>query len=145
MNNLTTRITDILSQGKSVVLVGPTGSGKTFWVQNTLIPHLESLGKKVEYLKNGATLPKWSPDIVICDEVETLFDRDYLEEKVSRDYYSDEYLKTISGWYKNYSRLPVSTLFVTTRNEPNWIKNLIANMHQADWDNRDITVLKFER
>ena len=44
---------------------------------------------------------------------------------------------------KKYSQLPVSTLFVVTRNESDQIENLLQNFHKADWDNRDIAVFEF--
>ncbi len=127
------------------MLVGPSDSGKTFWAKNTLIPYLETSGKKVEYLKDGSELPKELLNVVICDEVEILFDQEYLQGNSAEKYYTDEYLNKVRGWYKSYSQLPMSTLFITTRNEPNQIDNLLQNFHKADWDNRDIVVLKFEK
>jgi len=141
---LTIKITDLLVQPKSVVLVGETNSGKTHWIKNTLIPHLRSLGKQVEYLRDGNELTKQSPDIVICDEAETLFDKKYLQNNKS-DYYSPEYLKKVQDWQKNYSKLPAATLFAITRNQPEQIANLVANFKQADWDNRPVIVFEFTK
>lgn len=145
MDNLLRKITDVLSQHKSAVLVGATDSGKTYWIQHTLIPYLEFSGKKVEYLKHGSELPKGSPDIVICDEVETLSDKDYLQGENTEDYYTEEYLNKVRGWYKNYSQMPASTLFVITRNKPHQVENLIQNFKKSDWDNREVVVIKFEK
>ena len=145
MDNLLFKITENLLKQKYVVLVGSSDSGKTFWVKNTIIPYLEASGKKVEYLKDGSELPKESPDVVICDEVETLFDQEYLKGDNTEEYYTDEYLDKVNGWYKNYAELPMSTLFVVTRNKPNQVENLLQNFHKADWDDRDIVVLKFEK
>ena len=35
--------------------------------------------------------------------------------------------------------------FANARNKPDQIKNLVDNMHQADWDNRDIAVIEFKK
>jgi|SRR3989344_136572 len=145
MTDLLSVISKNLARHKSIVLVGPTDSGKTYWVKNTLIPHLESAGRKVEYLSDGSSLPEGSPEIVICDEVETLFDQDYLRGDNPEDYYTKEYLDKVKAWYGHYAQLPSATLFVITRNEPGQIENLIQNFHQADWDGREVTVLKFEK
>jgi len=145
MDDLLTKVSNILLQLKSVVLVGPTQSGKTHWIKNNLIPNLESMGKSVEYLKDGHEISKDLADIVICDEVETLFDKKYLQNG-DENYYTEEYLNTVRNkWYKNYSTLPASTLFVITRNEPSHINNLFQNFRRADWDNREIEILKFEK
>lgn len=145
MDNLLTKILDTLAQPKSVVLIGATDSGKTYWIQNTLLPHLEALGARAEYLKDGSKLPHESSTVVICDEVETLFDKDFLQAQSEESHYTQKYLNKIDGWYKNYSKLPIGTLFVITRNQPDEIENLLQNFKQADWDNREITVVKFER
>lgn len=143
MDNLEQTIIDEL-RFRSIILVGPTDSGKTYWVQNTLIPFLESSGQKVEYLKDGDQSLAGTPDVVVCDEVETLFDEEYLQGETPEPYYTNEYLTKVRRWFANYSLLPQKTIFIVTRNESDQIKNLVDNMHQADWDNRDVTVLKFE-
>ena len=130
---------------RSVVLVGPTDSGKTYWVRNTLIPYLESSGQKVEYLKDGDQPLSGTPNVVVCDEVEVLFDEKYLQGNNPEPYYTDEYLTKVHHWFANYSLLPQKTIFIVTRNQPDQIQNLVDNMRQADWDNRDVTVLKFEK
>lgn len=38
-------ITDEILKGNSVAVVGVSGSGKTHWIQNTLIPKLQKLNK----------------------------------------------------------------------------------------------------
>lgn len=145
MDSLLAKVSDILIQSKSVVLVGPTNSGKTYWIKNILIPYLESVGQIVEYLKDGHEILKSSPNIAVCDEVETLFDQEYLQNG-NENYHTKEYLNTVRNkWYKNYSKLPASTLFVITRNEPDQINNLLQNFKNADWDNREIQILKFEK
>lgn len=144
MNDLAQKILEEL-RFKSVVLVGPTDSGKTYWVQNTLIPYLESQGQKVEYLKDGDQSVAGSPDVVICDEVEVLFDEKYLQGNNLEPYYTDEYLTKVHRWFANYSLLSQKTIFIVTRNQPDQVKNLVDHMHQTDWDNRDLSVLEFKK
>ena len=142
MNDLHITIANILLQSKSVVLVGLADSGKTTWVKNTLIPYLESIGKSVQYLKDGDKFPKKLKDIIICDEVETLFDKEYLQSKNRKNYYTDKYLTRVLEWHKKYSKLPAETLFIITRNEQNQIDNLLKNFKRADWDNREILTIQ---
>jgi hypothetical protein len=143
MNNLVIEITKDLLEQKSVALVGATDSGKTYWIKSKLIPHIQSLGKNVEYLENGDKLPSEASDIVICDEAETFSDKEYVQER-NENQYSPEYEKKVLDiWHKNYSKLPASTLFVITRNTPKQIDNLSQNFKTADWDNREIVVVKF--
>ncbi|MEK7645768.1 MAG: hypothetical protein AAB374_01535 [Patescibacteria group bacterium] len=140
MINLLSEITELLLENKSIVLVGSSNSGKTYWIKNTLIPYLESQGKEVRYLEDGDAKITDSADIVICDETETLFDEDFLQDKNT-----EEYLNKVNRWYKNYSELPASTLFVVTRNESDQIENLLQNFNKADWDGRDVVVLRFKK
>ena len=141
-------ISDLVNKlvvNNTVALVGPTNSGKTYWVKNILIPHLESLGKKVEYLKDGDMLPEFQDSIVISDEAETMFDAKYLQGNKVDDYYAKEYLEKVDGWYKNYTKLPSSTLFIITRNSVDQIENLVKNFHTADWDGRNIFTIRFNK
>jgi hypothetical protein len=74
-----------------------------------------------------------------------LFDEKYLQGDSLEPYNSNDYLKKVHRWFSKYSILPRQTVFVITRNKADQIKNLVDNMHQADWDNRDVTVLEFKK
>jgi len=52
MTELTNNIYREISAGKSVLLVGPTNSGKTWYIKNTLIPFLNEKKIKVNYFEN---------------------------------------------------------------------------------------------
>ena len=145
-NDLLSKVAENLLQHRSVALVGMTNSGKTYWVRHELIPHLEKMGKTVVYLRDGSEVPQSSSDVVVCDEAETMFDEKFLHDHVGdvENYYSQEYFAKVRLWHHNYARLIPSTLFVITRNKPEDIDNLVQNFHNADWDNRDLVVLKFE-
>jgi hypothetical protein len=134
MKGLAEKIVEAL-QSRSVVLVGPSDSGKTYWLQHSFIPYLESQGMTVAYLKDGDAAFSGSPDVVVCDEAETMFDEPA----------TGKYLDKVRRWFAKYSLLPQRTVFVISRNTPKQIKNLIDNMHRADWDDRDIQVLEFKR
>ena len=133
-------ISENLINNESAVLIGPSDAGKTYWAQNTLIPYLKSLGKKVCYLKDGDAPLDESAEIVICDEVETFFDKDYLQSKSTKPYYDQEYIEKVHGWHKKYSALPNGTLFIVTRNDVDEVENLVENFYKADWDKRNISV-----
>jgi hypothetical protein len=144
MEDLLKEVINKLINHESVILVGPTDSGKTHWIENVLIPHLKLLGKTPQYLKDGDALPEVGSDIVICDEVETLFDEACLKDKSLKKYYNEEYLEKVRKWYENYAQLPKSTMYVITRNAQKQINNLVKNFHNADWDNRPISVIEFK-
>ena len=144
MDNLTIKIKNLLARNKSVVLVGPSDSGKTYWLKNVFIPQIKSVGMRAKYLENSGAPYKKSSGIVICDEVETLFDERYLQRGHKKPYYEAKYLEKVGKWFKRYSTLPPSTLFVITRNTKDQVKNLMSNFHRADWDNRQITILEFK-
>ena len=145
MDNLLPLIAENLLQHRSVVLVGLTDAGKTYWIKNDLIPYLEAAGKSVAYLRDGSESPEEPADIVICDEAETLFDEESLQRGDAMNYYSGEYLGKVHRWHQNYASFPPATLFVITRNKADQIENLVRNFRHADWDGRDLVVFKFER
>jgi ABC-type multidrug transport system ATPase subunit len=140
MKNLLAEISNKLINHESVVLIGPSDAGKTYWAKNILIPYLESRGKKVCYLEDGDAPLNESAEIVICDEVETLFDEAYFQSKSTEPYYSKEYLEKVHRWHKKHSALPNGTLFIITRNYVDQVENLFKNFHKADWDGRTISV-----
>jgi hypothetical protein len=143
---LTTQISDLLKQEKSVVLVGPIDSGKSYWVEHELIQELEK-NKKVEYFKEARDIKETEADIFIFDEVETLFDRKFLEDRHPEEnpYYLPSYLEKVKSWHENYKKLDKPSLYIITRNSEEEIDYLVQNFTRTDWDGREISVFGFEK
>ncbi len=129
--------------GESVGVVGPSDSGKTYWVMNSLIPELEARGKKVFYAPDGDTEVS-DCDIVIFDEVETLFDKDRLEEQsgTSEPYYSEKYLEKVKRWQENYASRKEPALYVISRPAKD-VDYLVKNLSQPEWSSRPISMYPF--
>jgi hypothetical protein len=142
MSEESTIISEIL-KGNSVVVVGPTGSGKTYWVQNTLIPKLQELNKSVSYSKDGFSNPP-KGDVTIFDESETLFDADRLEKSHSDapPYYSEKYLKQVHDWHKMCASHDEPSIYIISR-QPEDVQFLVDNFYKSDWDNRNLKVFSF--
>ncbi|MDP1718945.1 MAG: hypothetical protein Q8L24_00780 [bacterium] len=146
MTDLVSKISELLLRNKSALLVGPSDSGKTYWVENELIPSLKQ-NHKVVLFKDAEAIQNKQGDIFIFDEAETLFDQSFLEElhPDKRPYYSIEYLDRVRGWYKLYAQFSGATLFVISRNNSAEVDNLVQNFKRADWDDRVIVTFKFEK
>jgi len=119
------------------LLVGPTDSGKTRYIKNTLIPFLREKKMRVIYfsdpdfiqeLDNGA-------DVFVVDEVETLLDQDFLVtcSKDSEPYYSDEYLAKVKVWHDKLGELSAPSIFILTRNKQEEINNIVDKLKVMDW------------
>jgi len=136
-------IIDDIQNNISVVIVGPSNSGKTYWVQNILIPKLKKLGKSVQYSKDGFSKTN-SADIAIFDEAETLSDLTQLQRNhpEERPYYSEKYLKDVADWYNEYSNHVEPSVYVISRKEKD-MQFLLDNFNKSDWDNRDLKVYRF--
>jgi hypothetical protein len=136
MRTPTNNAIELLNNDKSIALVGPTGSGKTWFVLNELMLYLSMDGKKVEYFEdlNGSVLPKGDTDIVIIDEFETFVDREFLEKSHPNEvpYYSSEYVEQVNGWLDKASKIKQQLILVITRDEED-IDNFMGNVSVTDW------------
>lgn len=137
------RVKETLLQGKSVVIVSSSDSGKTYWVKNNLIPFLGPL--EVAYFQDGNSINDVIADVYIFDEAETLCDRKYLEACNSDEvfYYSESYLQQVKHWHDFYKKFTKPSLYIITRNNDNEIDNLVSNFKKSDWDGRTIEALRF--
>ena len=135
-------IYNILQEGKSVLLVGPTESGKTWFICNKLIPFIKSKNETVLYIDGHIDDKKYNKaDYVIVDEFETLLDKDYLQElhPEEKPYYEKEYISSINEWHRSLADISTSILFVLTRNEKKEIANIIQNIDKTDWGKKIVT------
>ena len=136
MNDLTNNIYQELSGGGNVLLVGPTDSGKTWYINNILIPFLREKKMRVVYFSNPDNISKNNKaDIIIVDEVEVLIDQDKLEASSSghEPYYSEVYLNKVKAWHNKLQKLTVPSIFVLTRNNKKEISNIVDNVVTTDW------------
>ena len=149
MNPLNEIIQKTLSSKKSVLLIGPTDSGKTWYVKNELIPYLNNQSLSASYFENpdefiNSGNDTNSVDACIFDEVETFEDKNLLTNKYGDGYYSSEYVKKTTSWIKAFSFVKAPSVFIVTRNKRDEIDYLITNTHQLDWGT-DVICLEFKR
>lgn len=107
-------ILDNLRRGTSVAIIGPSDSGKSYFIKNRLIPFLEAEGYDVAYFADGNSIKEKPCDIVIFDEAETLLDQKIIEEK-SGELYSVEYLEKVRSWGEAYELFKQPAIFVISR------------------------------
>ena len=79
--DLKEKIFNLLTNKKSLFLIGSTDSGKSWFVENELLPFLQSKNFSVCYFPNCDQLPNSEVvgDAVIIDEMETFQDQTFLE------------------------------------------------------------------
>lgn len=134
--NLTEAIYKELSRGNSVLLVGKEDSGKTYFVENTLIPFLKNKNIKAVYFPDCNVLDiSQKEDIFIVDEVETLLDKDFLEKRYPKEkpYYSSTYLETVKRWHDKLRLIFFPSIFILTRNSKEDIDYILKNIDHIDW------------
>ena len=143
MTDLKQTILELLKKDISVLLIGKTDSGKTYFILNELIPYLKTTGLEVKYYKdcnqvNG--LPK--EDVVIIDEVETLLDTEQLEAQHPEEnpYFSEEYLDKIQQGHEKLKQIKQPCIYVITRNDSEDIDYFLKNIKTVDWDNRKVEI-----
>lgn len=91
---VTRKIKNAIRNNKSIVLIGPTDSGKSYFASKILLPALKKV-YSVKYFSNGDLIKKSDNyDVVIFDEVELLLDQKRLEKQGEQ--YSSKYLKKIA-------------------------------------------------
>lgn len=145
---LAENISLLLQQNKNVVLVGPSDSGKTWFVQHTLIPYLKKQGSNIIYYKNCDVLVdnNKTADFVIVDEVELLQDYDFLQKLHPKDtpYYASEYLVKVNKWQEKLTTLTIPGLFIVSR-ERGVIPYVLEHVHTLEWNNSPCKVIEFTR
>ncbi len=147
MNNLTKEIFDAIKNGKNVFLVGATDSGKSWFLQNEIIPFLRENNYKVCYLEDSLADSHISEncDIVIADEYETFVDKDFLEKRHPEEvpYYSGSYIKQVNNCQKTLGNARFPVVFVITRNEDVEIDYLVNKISEEYSDS--LVALKMTR
>jgi hypothetical protein len=140
----------ILDDKVSIMLVGATDEGKTWFVINVLIPFLKQQGLRVKYFKDCNDInfqEKIVEDIVIVDEVEVLSDKKYLEEQHPDEnpYYTDKYLKEVELWHEKLKQINQPCLYIVTRNELQEQTYFMDHVKSAEWNSKPVKVLLFQR
>jgi hypothetical protein len=147
MNHLVHKIADNVFQNNDVLVAGPTGSGKTYFVEHELLPFLNKAGLGVGYFKNIdefiLNYKNEHFDVFIFDEFETFFDRDFLIKKYNDpEYYSEQYIQLVTKWHGALLEVNKPSVFILTRNEEDEIDYIVKNMKQTDWGSR-VTCFEF--
>jgi len=141
------KIYNLLQNDTSVILVGETDSGKSWFVEKQLIPYLESKGQEVQYSSDCNEIPDLvdNKKIGLFDEVETFLDRDFLEiaHPEESPYYTPEYEAIVKNWFVKLAKFTKPSVYIITRNSKADIQNFLNNIASVDWDNRKIAVISF--
>lgn len=146
MDTLEEKIFNILDQGDSVLLVGPTEAGKTWFVKNKLIPLCAANPKTFEYIDGYPDDHQLKDtDLVIVDEFETFLDRAFLESRHEDEvpYYTDKYVADNVDWYRRLAEIKKPMLFVLTRNEQEEIDYMVNSMKKTDWS-QPVSVFEYK-
>ena len=143
------KIFNLLSNKKSLFLIGPTDSGKSYFIKNELLPFLQSKNFAVCYFSNCEQIPdsKIIGDGVIIDEMETFQDKDFLEtiHINEKPYYTDQYLAKVKSWFDKLQNVQLPAVYVITRNSPVEIQNFIKTVKKTEWNNKDVECVEFYR
>ena len=146
--NIIQEIFAILNSKRNVFLIGSSDSGKTWFVQNELIPFLNK-NNKVLYFENCDQLSVETikdVDFIIVDEVEVLQDLHFLEtiHPEEKPYFSSGYIAKIKGWFNKLNNVQQPGVFIITR-EKESIQNFIRNVKTLDWNGMDAETIEFSR
>ena len=148
MNPLNKAIQKSLLSRKSILLIGPTDSGKTWYAEKELIPFIKGLGLEVGYFENpdefinsGSDIA--SLDVCVFDEVETFIDKDFLTGKYGEGYYSPEYVRKATSWIRALSSVKIPSIFIVSRNSRDEINHLMKKAKTTDWG-KDMVCLEFK-
>ena len=145
MNN---KILHFLEKGNSIVIVGPTNSGKTWYIKNELMPFLKSKKLQSFYIKDSLHDFKLSQnvDIIIADEFETLTDEDFLTSlhPDEQPYYKEGYLNIVGNSHARFKKITPPIIFVITRNKKEEIGNLLDNLKIID-SGQPVETFKFDK
>ena len=145
---LAEQIGSLLHSGRNVFLVGPTDSGKSWFVTNELVPYLNQQKITTKYFNNCDVIVNGTAgaDVVVVDEVESLQDRGYLEtlHPDESPYYSNEYLAKVTRWHKALSTINVPGVFIASR-EKQVIPHFVEQVHSLDWNSKPADVIEFTR
>lgn len=137
MKKLTGKIYKELLSRNSVLLIGRADSGKTYYALNELIPFLNNKKLNTAYFHNCDGLLSFpdNTDAIIVDEIETLIDKDFLEQQHPKDkpYYSSEYLKKVKSWHNKLKLIQKPAVFILTRSGKKETEYLIDNVKTTDW------------
>lgn len=134
-----------LLDSKNIILVWKTNSWKTYFIENSLISLLKEKNINFSYFKDCNDLNINNSEIYLIDEVELLFDREYLElnHPEENPYYSENYLEKVKKWHDKLSKIEKPILCVVTRNDKKEVNNLIKNYNFLEWNWKKTEVIEF--
>lgn len=133
-------------EGKNVMLVGPTDSGKSYFIKNKIIPLLKQNKINVSYFKDCDSIKlNKECDVYILDEVEILFDKTFLENRHpdEKPFFTKNYLEKVKKWHKKLAQINKPVICLVTRNDKMEIDYLFKNYKNLEWNNLPVNVIKF--
>lgn len=146
--NIKEKIYNLITNKKSIFLIGPTDSGKTWFAKNDLLLFLREKEMSVLYIQDCDHIPELiNEDCAIIDEVEILQDKNFLETIHSdkKPYYSNQYITKTKDWFDKLRNIQLPCIYIITRNDTAEIQNLINIIKVTDWDNRAVECVEFKK
>ncbi|MFH1173491.1 MAG: hypothetical protein V1692_03090 [bacterium] len=145
---LNKKILSILCSGRSMVLLGPSNSGKTWFIKKELMPFLKKQKIKIAYFDNPSHLSLIkikNADFIVVDEVETMRDRTFLQKAYpdEKPYYSHEYIIRVKKWFKNLERIKKPSIFIITREKKD-INNFKKKIKTLEWGIKNFALIEFK-
>lgn len=131
--------------GKNIILIGKTNSGKSHFVKNKIIPLLEKNNFQVSYTEDCKSLQiNAHCDVFIVDEVEILFDKKFLENShpKERPYYTNDYIKKVTSWQNKLSKITKPIICIVTRNSKKEIDYIYEHYKSLEWNRLPVDVVK---
>ncbi len=134
--------------GRNILIVGKTNSGKSYFVKNKIIPLLGINSLRISYFEECANLEiNNQSDVYIVDEVEILFDKLFLENlhPEEKPYYTKIYLDKVKIWQNKLSKIVKPVICIVTRNDKKELEYIFENYKKLEWNNLPVEIIKFER
>lgn len=141
-------IARLLARGRSVLLVGATDAGKSYFATKVLLPMLQAQSVRAAYVTGPNRLHfVRNADIVLIDEVELAADAPIQERLYPEDapaQWSRNYRRRVQGWMRAMARVRVPCVYIVTRNTPAERQWIATHIRRAEWDGRTVSVVRFE-
>ena len=146
-----TAIVTALKSGLSIILIGTPDSGKTWYIQNNLMPFLIDMGIPCTYYENPGAITNAEyltpPTVAIIDEVESLLDKPQLESKypTERPNYTNTYISRVEREHQSLGKITTQCVYVISRKDRTDVDQLCTLMSNAEWTMREVTPISFNK
>lgn len=145
MKKLENIIVKKLLNNKNIILVWETNKWKSYFIENKVLPILKEKNINFSYFEDCERLVNNSSNIYLIDEVEVLFDKDFLEKNHPEEnpYYTNKYIKKVRNWHTKLAQINSTMICIVTRNKQNERTYLVNNYKFLEWNKEPVEVIEF--